>query len=176
MSCAVKCFVHAIHKRSKKCLVQKDGFPWFKHHSVALCLLYNMSLEPSFPIEQFQRYTWRNSWKCTFDDQVNETLLLCHTKLSRDPKLYWCLAAFRTSLYHSWELVLLMWTSWSLRLKVEASWNETSTIVACWSVYTNIDEWSEREGVCVCVREKETSYILTVIIQYPSRLPISALF
>ena len=40
----------------KKCLTQKvvrlDGFPKFKHHSIALVLLYNIRLERSFSIEQ----------------------------------------------------------------------------------------------------------------------------
>ena len=38
-------------------LVPLDGFPCFKDHSITLVLLYNMSLEPSFSIEQFQSYT-----------------------------------------------------------------------------------------------------------------------
>ena len=34
-----------------------DQFPWFNHHSIALVLFYNMSLEPSFSIEPFPSYT-----------------------------------------------------------------------------------------------------------------------
>ena len=37
--------------------VSLDGFPCFKHHSIALVLLYNIRLERSFSIERFQSYT-----------------------------------------------------------------------------------------------------------------------
>ena len=41
-------------------LVPLDGFPCFSHHWIALELLYNMRLEPSFSIEWFLRYTLTN--------------------------------------------------------------------------------------------------------------------
>ena len=61
MSSAVNVFVHAISKCSKKCLEQKwhilvplDGFPCLNHYWVALELLYNMRLEPSFLVSPAQ--------------------------------------------------------------------------------------------------------------------------
>ena len=77
MSSTATAFVHATHKRfcamcysqaltksaSRKkwyVLVPLDGFPWFKHHSIALVLLYNIRLEQSFSIERFPSYTLLN--------------------------------------------------------------------------------------------------------------------
>ena len=68
MSSAVNVFVHAIHKHSQKVprvrsgifLVCLDQFPLFNNHSVALVLLYNMRLEQSLSIEQFQSYVLLN--------------------------------------------------------------------------------------------------------------------
>ena len=64
MSSAVNIFVHTIHKNALRkkwhVLVRLDRFPWFNHHSIALVLLYNMSLEPSFSIERFPSYTQLN--------------------------------------------------------------------------------------------------------------------
>ena len=61
MSSAVNAFVHAIRKRSKKCLAQKVvRFGSLGPIPIALELLYNMSLEPSFSIKQFLRYTLLN--------------------------------------------------------------------------------------------------------------------
>ena len=64
MSSAVNIFVHAIRKHSKKCLEQKvvrfgspEWIPMFQPHWIALELVYNMRLEPSFSIERFPSYT-----------------------------------------------------------------------------------------------------------------------
>ena len=81
MSYAVNVFVHAIRKRSKKCLVQKvarffyplHGFPRFKYHLVALVLLYNMRLKQSFSIERFKSYTTSKIRKV----QCNRVVFLC---------------------------------------------------------------------------------------------------
>ena len=61
MSSAVNRFVHAVHKCSQKVPhakwdieVRLDRFLWFNHHSAALVLLCEMSLEQNFSIEQFQ--------------------------------------------------------------------------------------------------------------------------
>ena len=61
----VAIFVHAICRRSKKYLMQKVGnfgslgpIPVIQPpYSIALVLLYIMSLEQSFSIEWFQSYT-----------------------------------------------------------------------------------------------------------------------
>ena len=64
MSSEVNIFVHALCQRSKSALHKKwhvlvplDGSPYFNHYCIALELLYNMRLEPSFFIERFQSYS-----------------------------------------------------------------------------------------------------------------------
>ena len=76
MSSAVNSFVHAIRKYSQKCLklVQKVAsfgslgpIPMIQPHSIALVLLYNINLELSFSIKQFQSYMLLNTGaKITF--------------------------------------------------------------------------------------------------------------
>ena len=60
MSSAAIAFVHAVCKRSQKCLAQKvvrfGSLGWIPM-IIALVLLYNMRLERSFSIERFQSYT-----------------------------------------------------------------------------------------------------------------------
>ena len=61
------CYSQALTKSASRkkwhVLVPLDGFPWFKHHSIALLLLYNIRLERSFSIERFQSYTASKNWK-----------------------------------------------------------------------------------------------------------------
>ena len=59
LSSAVTGFVHAIYKCSRKVsrayvFIALDRFPYLSMHSVTHFLLYSMSLEQSFSIEQFQ--------------------------------------------------------------------------------------------------------------------------
>ena len=64
MSSVVNAFVHAIHKRSKKCLAQKvvrfGSLGLIPMIQIALELLYKMSLEPMFSFERFPRYKLLN--------------------------------------------------------------------------------------------------------------------
>ena len=67
MSSAVNVFVHAIRKRYKKCLAQKVGhlgslglIPMIQPPFCSFVLLYHLSLERSFFIEQFSSYTLLN--------------------------------------------------------------------------------------------------------------------
>ena len=100
-------------------LVPLDELPYFNHHWIALELLYNMRLEPSFSMERFPSYTLTKIdtirhfnarfitmyWSIDVYIQMNKTryfyLFLGHTScLGMNQKLYWCLGAFTTSLYH----------------------------------------------------------------------------
>jgi hypothetical protein len=57
LSCYSQALTKSASRKKWYVLVPLDGFPWFNPHSIALVLLYNMRLERSFSIEQFQSYT-----------------------------------------------------------------------------------------------------------------------
>ena len=58
------CYSQALTKsascKKEYVLVPLEGFPWFKHHSIALVLLYNIWLERSFSIKRLQSYMLLN--------------------------------------------------------------------------------------------------------------------
>ena len=84
MSSVAAGFVQALTKRASckkgNVLVPCDQFPCLNMHSVALVLLYNMSLERSFSIERFPSYTpLKFGPKISFLCMKMNTVLTCHT-------------------------------------------------------------------------------------------------